>query len=211
MLTKTSRIMIGVPAGTGHDPITHRRPRHRGRPLPLNLEAQMTAIMEGAGPLRRLAEAYAGLLRGLLGLSVLVLLFPVTLQIVSRFTALLPHYIWTEEMARFGLVWMVMIGAMLAVREGTHFVVDVFPLLSPRGNAQVELVAGVFVLAFALIFLIFGWEFTEFAFYRISEMAELPLWTIHIAWPLAGLSFLIFSAQRMLDAARLLRQTGPGA
>ncbi|MDB5370598.1 MAG: hypothetical protein JWP20_2156 [Roseomonas sp.] len=166
----------------------------------------MTETVEGAGPLRRLADVYASLLRGLLGFSVLILLFPVTLQIVSRFTALIPHYIWTEEMARFGLVWMVMIGAMLAVREGTHFVVDVFPLLTPRGNAKVELVAGVFVIAFSLIFLIFGWEFTEFAFYRISEMAELPLWMIHIAWPLAGFSFLVFSAQRMLDAALLLRR-----
>jgi TRAP-type C4-dicarboxylate transport system permease small subunit len=165
----------------------------------------MNETIEGAGPLRRLVEAYATLLRILLGVSVLILLFPVTLQIISRFTAIIPHYIWTEEMARFGLVWMVMIGAMLAVREGTHFVVDVFPLLTPRSNAKVELLAGVFVLAFALIFLIFGWEFTEFAFYRISEMAELPLWMIHVAWPLAGLSFLIFSAQRMLDAARLLR------
>jgi TRAP-type C4-dicarboxylate transport system permease small subunit len=166
----------------------------------------MNETIEGAGPLRRLVEAYATLLRILLGTSVLILLFPVTLQIISRFTAIIPHYIWTEEMARFGLVWMVMIGAMLAVREGTHFVVDVFPLLTPRGNAKVELLAGIFVLAFALIFLIFGWEFTEFAFYRISEMAELPLWMIHVAWPLAGLSFLIFSAQRMLDAVRLLRQ-----
>jgi TRAP-type C4-dicarboxylate transport system permease small subunit len=164
----------------------------------------MTEIPVRAGPLRRATAAYGALLQGLLGLSVLILLLPVTLQIFSRFTAIIPHYIWTEEMARFGLVWMIMIGAMLAVREGTHFMVDVFPLLSPRGTAKVELLSGTFVLTFSLIFLFFGWEFTEFAFYRISEMAELPLWTIHIAWPLAGLSFAIFSAERMLDAARLL-------
>ncbi len=158
----------------------------------------------GQGMLHRLIAGYAALLRGLLGLSLLVLLFPVTLQIFARFTTLLPHWIWTEEMARFGLIWMVMIGAMLAVREGTHFVVDVFPRLSPRGLARIELMTGVFVLAFALIFLVFGWEFTETAFYRISEMAELPLWLIHMAWPLAGLSFVLFSAERMWLAARLL-------
>jgi TRAP-type C4-dicarboxylate transport system permease small subunit len=166
----------------------------------------MTVLEEKTGPWRRLTAGYTILLQGLLGFSVLILLFPVTLQIFSRFTNIIPHYIWTEEMARFGLIWMVMIGAMLAVREGTHFVVDVFPLLTPRGNAKVELVSGVFVLIFSLVFLFFGWEFTEFAFYRISEMAELPLWTIHIAWPLAGLSFVLFSAERMLDAARLLSQ-----
>lgn len=160
---------------------------------------------QGAGPLRRLADAYAALLRGLLGLCVLVLVFPVSLQVFSRYTALIPHYIWTEEMARFALVWMVMLGAILAVREGTHFVVDVFPLLPPRANAVMELVSGSFVLVMAVVFLLWGWEFTEFAFYRISEMAELPLWLIHIAWPIAGFSWVLFMGQRMADAAALLR------
>lgn len=158
-----------------------------------------------AGPLRRLADAYAALLRGLLGLSVLVLLFPVALQVFSRYTAFIPHYIWTEEMARFALVWMVMLGAILAVREGTHFIVDVFPLLSPRASAVMELVSGSFVLVMAVVFLFWGWEFTEFAFYRISEMAELPLWLIHIAWPVAGLSWLLFMGLRMADAVLRLR------
>ncbi|MCI0755406.1 TRAP transporter small permease [Teichococcus vastitatis] len=159
-----------------------------------------------AGPLRRLADAYAALLRGLLGFSVLVLVFPVSLQVFSRYTAVIPHYIWTEEMARFALVWMVMLGAILAVREGTHFIVDVFPVLSPRSTAVMELVSGAFVLVMAVVFLFWGWEFTEFAFYRISEMAELPLWLIHIAWPLAGLSWLLFMGQRMADAVVLLRE-----
>ncbi|MFC4166703.1 TRAP transporter small permease [Teichococcus aestuarii] len=159
-----------------------------------------------AGPLRRLADAYAALLRGLLGLSVLVLLFPVTLQVFSRYTAVIPHYIWTEEMARFALVWMVMLGAILAVREGTHFIVDVFPVLSPRATALMELVSGSFVLVMAGVFLVWGWEFTEFAFYRISEMAELPLWLIHMAWPVAGASWLLFMGLRMADAALLLRR-----
>ncbi|PWC29599.1 TRAP transporter small permease [Teichococcus aestuarii] len=159
-----------------------------------------------AGPLRRLADAYAALLRGLLGLSVLVLLFPVTLQVFSRYTAVIPHYIWTEEMARFALVWMVMLGAILAVREGTHFIVDVFPVLSPRATALMELVSGSFVLVMAGVFLFWGWEFTEFAFYRISEMAELPLWLIHMAWPVAGASWLLFMGLRMADAALLLRR-----
>jgi TRAP-type C4-dicarboxylate transport system permease small subunit len=159
-----------------------------------------------AGPLRRLADAYAALLRVLLGFSVLVLVFPVSLQVFSRYTAVIPHYIWTEEMARFALVWMVMLGAILAVREGTHFIVDVFPVLSPRASAVMELVSGAFVLVMAVVFLFWGWEFTEFAFYRISEMAELPLWLIHIAWPLAGLSWLLFMGQRMADAVVLLRE-----
>jgi TRAP-type C4-dicarboxylate transport system permease small subunit len=165
-----------------------------GRPLP------------GApAALRALNRALAGLIAGLLILSVGVLVVPVSLQIFSRYTALIPSYIWTEELARFCLVWSVMLGAMLAVREGTHFTVDVFPRLSPRGEARVELFAGLFILLFAGVFLWWGWEFTEFALWRISELAELPLWTIHMAWPIAGAVWLLFQAERMWNAAAVLR------
>ncbi len=157
------------------------------------------------GVLRRVNRALAACILVLLIFSVAVLILPVSLQIFSRYTAFIPNYIWTEELARFCLVYSVMLGAMLAVREGTHFTVDVFPRLSPRAEATVEIVAGTFVMVFAFVFLWWGWEFTEFAIYRISELAELPLWTIHMAWPIAGAVWLLFQAERMLDASRILR------
>ena len=121
-----------------------------------------------------------------------------TLQIFSRFTALIPHYIWTEEMARFLFVWTIMIGAMIGVRESTHFEVDVWPQLSParRGRAASSS-RSLGVLVFALVFVWSGIEFTHFAWYRISELAELPLWLIHIAWPITGVTWLIFLGEQM--------------
>ena len=160
------------------------------------------------GALRVVNRLLARGIAFLLTVSVAVLVVPVSLQIFSRYTTLIPAYIWTEELARFCLVYAVMLGAMLAVREGTHFTVDVFPRLSPRAEAAVELVSGCFVVLFALVFLWWGWEFTEFAIYRISELAELPLWTIHVAWPVAGAVWLLFQAERMADAALVLRGGG---
>ena len=92
-----------------------------------------------------------------------------------------------------------MLGAMLGVREGSHFVIDVWPDLGRRANAALELVSGTAGLIFALVFVWWGWEFTRFAFNRISELAELPLWTIDIAWPMAGVSSMIFLGERMFD------------
>src|SRR5215470_13096702 len=94
---------------------------------------------------RTFTALYSRLLSWLLVCAVGILIVPVSLQIFSRYTALIPTYIWTEEMARFLFVWMVMIGAMIGVRESTHFEVDVWPQLSPRGAALLKLVSGVFV------------------------------------------------------------------
>ena len=87
-------------------------------------------------------------------LSVAILVIPVSLQIFSRYTALIPSYIWTEEMARFLFIWTIMIGAMIGVRESTHFEVDVWPQLSRRGEAVARLLGRLGVLAAAIIFVI---------------------------------------------------------
>ena len=155
--------------------------------------------------LRKLTHWYGRLLSWLLVASVAILIVPVSLQIFSRYTALIPSYIWTEEMARFLFIWMIMIGAMVGVREGTHFEVDLFPVLSPKVAAGFRLLGSLAILAFAMIFLWAGIEFTQFAFNRTSELAELPLWLIHVAWPVTGLTWLVFLGERMLDDVDILR------
>jgi len=130
--------------------------------------------------------------------------FPVSLQIFSRYTALIPSYIWTEEMARFFFIWSIMLGAMVGIREGTHFVVDLWPPLPPRAQAALRLVASLFVLVFALVFLWWGIDFTCFALNRISELAELPLWLIHVAWPLAGATWIAFLGEQMWNDLKTL-------
>ena len=153
---------------------------------------------------RRLTYWYGELLSWLLAISLGILVIPVALQIFSRFTALIPHYIWTEEMARFLFVWTIMIGAMIGVRESTHFEVDLWPRLSARAEAAIKLVARLGVLVVAIVFVWAGIKFTGFGWYRISELAELPLWLIHIAWPIAGATWLIFLGEQMYDELRIV-------
>jgi TRAP-type C4-dicarboxylate transport system permease small subunit len=151
---------------------------------------------------RTLTRWYSRLLSWLLVASVAVLIVPVSLQIFSRYTALIPSYIWTEEMARFFFVWSIMVGAMVGIREGTHFVVDLWPPLPARAQAALRLVSGLFVLLFALTFLWWGIDFTRFALNRISELAELPLWVIHVAWPVAGATWMLFLGEQMWNDLR---------
>jgi TRAP-type C4-dicarboxylate transport system permease small subunit len=153
---------------------------------------------------RRITRFYAALLSWLLVFSVGILVVPVSLQIFSRYTALIPSYIWTEEMARFLFIWTVMIGAMIGVRESTHFEVDVWPRMPPRGEAFARLLGRLGVLATALIFVTAGIHFTQFAWNRTSELADLPLWLIHIAWPVTGVTWIVFLGEQMLDDLKVV-------
>jgi TRAP-type transport system small permease protein len=155
--------------------------------------------------MRKLASAYFRLLNVLLVVSVAALIVPVTLQMISRLTGLIPAWIWTEEMARFLFIWMVMLGAMIGVREGTHFEVDVWPEMKPRANAALGLVSMVFVLITALIFVWYGINFVRFGWNQTSELADLPMAWIFVAWPLTGATWLLFGIPRLLADIRILR------
>ncbi|HEX9686560.1 MAG TPA: TRAP transporter small permease subunit [Burkholderiales bacterium] len=63
-------------------------------------------------------------------------------------------------------------------------------------------------VAFAMVFLWWGIDFTRFAFNRISELAELPLWVIHVAWPLAGATWILFQGEHAWSDLRVLARGG---
>ncbi|MEK6210832.1 MAG: TRAP transporter small permease [Pseudomonadota bacterium] len=159
--------------------------------------------------MKKFIGLYHRLLTWLMVGTVAVLIVPVSLQIFARFTQLIPAYIWTEELARFLFIWMVMLGAMIGIREGTHFEVDVWPQLRQRANALLRLASHVFVLVFALVFVWWGIEFTRFGWDQLSEIAELPMWTIFVAWPVAGITWMLFIGESFVANLRVLRGQPP--
>lgn len=134
------------------------------------------------------------------------MIIPVTLQIVSRYTGLIPRYIWTEEAARFCFIWIIMIGAMIAVREGTHFEVDVLATpKTPRGEAVSQLIVSFFMLLFALVFVAYGYGYAAFGYTQTSELTGINLVFIHGAYLVAGLTWVAFLGERILAAIAVLR------
>ncbi len=145
--------------------------------------------------LLRLAHQF---LIALLGITVLVLMVPVSMQIGSRFFEWIPNYMWTEEMSRFFFIWMVMIGATVGVREGLHFDVDIWANPSPALARFLRWASRLLIMGFAGVVLYWGIEFTKFGWNQTSELADLPMWMIFIAWPVAGFFWIAFLIEKML-------------
>ena len=152
-------------------------------------------------------DGYYRLLKVLLTVLMTVLIVPVTMQILSRYTGLIPRYIWTEEIARFCFVWLIMIGAMIAVRDGTHFDVDVLP---HTDNPTIEFGFRTFVnlaiLAMAMAFVWWGWDFYKLGARQQSEISGLPMLAMYIAWPIAGVTWAVFTMERIWDDMTNLRK-----
>jgi len=158
-------------------------------------------------PLRTAIQLFYRFLQVLLTLLMVGLLVPVTMQVLSRYTPLVPRYIWTEEIARFCFVWIVMIGAMIAVRDGTHFDVDLLPhSKTPRVEAAGRLFVHLMIGVSGVLFLVYGYDFAVLGARQVSEIAGLPMLSIYIAWPIAGLVWLVFLIERVADDFALFRR-----
>ena len=99
-------------------------------------------------------ETFCQGLRYLMGFLVGILAIPVGMQVIARYTGIIPVYLWTEELSTFIFVWVVMIGSMVAVWEGTHFDVRVIPdanqpFMIFLQKAVVLILIGVFAVLFA--------------------------------------------------------------
>lgn len=148
--------------------------------------------------MRKAIDLYYRFLQVVLTLLIAVLIVPVAMQILSRYVGFVPRYIWTEEIARFAFIWIIMVGAAIAVRDGTHFDVDVLPEPRTRlGHVVSRMIVNLSILFAALIFLRWGWDFAVLGSRQRSEIAGLPMLSIYIAWPWAGATWLLFIGERI--------------
>jgi TRAP-type transport system small permease protein len=159
---------------------------------------------------KRLLDAYDRLLRLAITALMGAILVPVGLQIFSRYVGFIPRYIWTEEVARFCFIWIIMIGSMIAVRDATHFDVDVLPKpRTARGRAIARLVVDGFMLVMALVFVRYGYDFAAFGWEQNSELTGMNMISIHLAFPLAGVTWVLFLGERIVAAVATLRERRP--
>jgi TRAP-type C4-dicarboxylate transport system permease small subunit len=151
-------------------------------------------------------------LKATLTLLMGLMIVPVLLQILSRHTGgHIPRYIWTEEAARFCFVWIIMIGSVIAVREGTHFSVDLLPhARTRRWKAISNLLVHIVMILMALVFAWYGYGFAKFGFVQTSEMSGINMLSIYISFPLAGVSWALFLLEKIVEEFRQLSNPEPG-
>ena len=131
----------------------------------------------------------------LLGLLVAI----VTLQIAGRLLPFIPYMLWTEEIARFLLTWLVFLGAAVGVKEHSHFLVDIFPLVKSKVLQVVwDLFITLGMATVALIFAVRGFKYAMVLVYDISDIAQIPMIWVGAAIPAFGILSILFMIEEIL-------------
>lgn len=153
--------------------------------------------------LRRILSIYNKVLVGAMTTLLMILTVVVSYQVFSRYVDFVPRYLWTEEVSRFCFIWVVFLGAAIAVKEGTHFTIDILPDSVPSGlRWAIEVLVLALVAVIGFVMVAGGLRFTSIGIDRISTTSGIRLAWVYAAVPVAGLSILLFVVEKFVGIAR---------
>ena len=140
----------------------------------------------------------------LMGVAVLNVLW----QVVTRWLLNDPSS-YTEELARYLLIWVGLLGAAYASGQKMHLAIDLLPTkLEGRRLRILEIVIDVFVLLFAIfVMVIGGLRLMSLTLLMGQESAALgiQLGYVYSVIPIAGILIAFYSIESIIERIQFLR------
>ena len=123
-------------------------------------------------------------------------------QVLSRYLFVVPAA-WTEELARFLLIWIGMLGAAYAYRQGSHLGIDLLAnKLNESGKQRLHGIVHIVCLLFAVNVLVVGggslvsmtWELKQY-----SAAMGLPIAYVYSVIPASGGLISLFAVDAIVN------------
>jgi TRAP-type C4-dicarboxylate transport system permease small subunit len=115
-----------------------------------------------------------------------VLTAAVFAQVVARYVFNHPPA-WTEELARFCQVWIILLAASVCLRKGTHLAVDYLgPALTSGARRAVAVFTGALMALYSAVVLIWGLRLLILGLGQSSPAMQLNMGLVYLIFPLAG-------------------------
>ena len=131
-----------------------------------------------------------------------VLVADVFLGVWSRYV-MRATFQWYDEVARLCFVWMIFLGAALAVRRGAHFrlhlLIDRFGATARR---RVDLLVTLVVIAFAVVLVAGGIAIAPLARRQVTDALEISMLWFYAALPVGGALMIVFAVPQLWALAR---------
>ncbi|WP_276754901.1 TRAP transporter small permease [Pseudoalteromonas marina] len=142
-------------------------------------------------------------LRVLLAIMLTLLVIDVTWQVLTRFVLPQPSS-FTEEVARFLLIWISLLGGAYAYREHSHLGFDLIVRNLTASKARNVFKFCCFLVAvFAITVLIIGGSNLVHLTWTLgqhSAVLNVPMAGVYLVLPLSGLLFLAYSVYFFFNA-----------
>jgi TRAP-type C4-dicarboxylate transport system permease small subunit len=137
----------------------------------------------------------------------LVIVFTVSVlnvlwQVFTRFVLLDPSS-WTEELARYLLIWLALLGAAYSAGRRKHLAMEFLYLkVGPRGQRRLDIFIDCVVALFAVSILIIGGNHLVTVTWKLGQVSpslQVPLAWVYSVIPLSGVLILFYSIIGLIE------------
>ena len=133
-----------------------------------------------------------------------ILVFAVFLQVIARYIFNSPPS-WTEELARYCQVWIVILTSSICIRKGSHLAVDYLSKsLSDRVNYFIKLLISFLVAVYLCIVIVFGVKLMMAGAYQVSPAIQIKMSYVYAIFPIGGVLMLL---EAVINIINLLKAT----
>lgn len=140
-----------------------------------------------------------------------IMLLSVVWQVFTRYV-LGAASDFTDELARYLLIWIGTLGAAFISGQNMHLAIDLLPeKLTGKANYRLNVIISLFVMVFALFVMIIGGSrlvYITFILDQTSASLQIPLAYVYAILPISG-SLIIY--YKVLDILNLKTDKTPGA
>jgi TRAP-type C4-dicarboxylate transport system permease small subunit len=143
----------------------------------------------------RILDVLEKILRVLASCFFAVMVFSISYQIVLRY-AFAEANAWSEELARYSFVWLVMLAGSVGTRRARHMNIDFFLNKLPYPlKFAVEMAMRALALLFFVILGYKGADLSQMTMLQNSTGLEIPMGYVYVAIPVGAASMILFTLE----------------
>ncbi|MCI5080194.1 MAG: TRAP transporter small permease [Saprospiraceae bacterium] len=111
---------------------------------------------------------------------------------------------WSEELARFLLIWIGTLGAAYASGQNMHLAIDLLmPKLPESAQKRLKVVIAMLIIAFVLAVMVIGGSrlmYVTQVLGQLSPALRIPIWMVYSIVPVSGLLIIYYKVNGLLSS-----------
>ena len=152
---------------------------------------------------KRLDKILGVLLVGLMTIMVVAVLW----QVFSRYVMQSPSSV-TEELARYLLIWIGILGAAYAAGQQDHLAINLLEeKLNKENRKKLRIGIDVLIIFFCITVLVIGGGNLVYVNYELGQSSaalEIPLYIVYLVIPLSGFLIITYKVNEIMNPEKYL-------
>ena len=124
-----------------------------------------------------------------------VMVINVSWQVFSRYVLANPSS-FTDELARYLMIWLGVMGTAYVSGKRMHVAIDILPdKLSPKRQVKLKKIVNLIIILFATLIFVVGGSNLVYLSYILGQKSaalQIPLYVVYLCIPLSGLCIVFF-------------------